>query len=585
MWLDCVPSAAAGRVAHDGPARDLGELQEKLAGYAAQTVEADEAEMEHAVKAALHEHDRIVLTEISELKLSFRRCPVPAIITEEETSGNGGHETDAPGIGHVDHFDAKQGHVDELPFSMNVSAERAKPLLNSRGREELRVVAERVRGEIEAELAQERCRRWEVGAKVMERLDRDNRMVVPLQEVRARGLERLERDHRVEQDLLARDIYQHMERLRKDATSDIGFTNDKLLIHHMRFSDAAKTEQLRFDWAREREARIRKDLIALQREQKAAETQLSQQLDKHEAQALVTLRARLEARGKETVAHTRARLRSHTDEAMRSLARSEETAARTAQQARLTNAAALQQTETERDEYVGQARTAQQARAHNADVGEARDNVQKLFEGARTRAVVRKEKMLEATFASRRAVNKLDMEERRAVAKLEKELEERRNRAVRTIETAWRDRVREGQTRRVHQWAERAERAEDVRRFKELQRASVMEATLKLYPERGLPSGGTMSAAGQRAPVTRAPVGASSQGTPHRVAQKSYPAGAASLQSWAAGASPAWRRAERAHSPPKGLSADARADVTRVGFRFSGGGKHEIAVEEGDVVQ
>lgn len=41
---------------------------------------------------------------------------------------------------------------------MNVSAERAKPLLNSRGREELRVVAERVRGEIEAELAQERCR-------------------------------------------------------------------------------------------------------------------------------------------------------------------------------------------------------------------------------------------------------------------------------------------------------------------------------------------------------------------------------------------------------------------------------------------
>lgn len=35
----------------------------------------------------------------------------------------------------------------------------------------------------------------------------------------------------------------------------------------VRFSDAAKTEQLRFDWAREREARIRKDLIALQREQ------------------------------------------------------------------------------------------------------------------------------------------------------------------------------------------------------------------------------------------------------------------------------------------------------------------------------
>ena len=38
MWIESLPSAAEGRVAH-GPARDLGELQEKLAGYAAQTVE------------------------------------------------------------------------------------------------------------------------------------------------------------------------------------------------------------------------------------------------------------------------------------------------------------------------------------------------------------------------------------------------------------------------------------------------------------------------------------------------------------------------------------------------------------------
>ena len=101
------------------------------------------------------------------------------------------------------------------------------------------------------------------------------------------------------------------------------------------------------------------------------------------------------------------------------------------------------------------------------------------------------------------------MEEQRAVAKLEKQLEKTRASAVRTIEAHWRERyypkpeprnpkpetrtpktetrepktenrkpktpvwvsrVREGQTRRVQQWAAKAERAEDVKRFKHLQR-------------------------------------------------------------------------------------------------------------------
>jgi hypothetical protein len=236
------PAAAAGRVNH-GTASNLGDLQGKLGAYAAQTVEEDEADMEHAIKAALAEHDRIALTEMEALQLSFRRrrneimsklkpCPQAPL----PPSGIGQHEVE----------NDRHDLLDEAEHNERVSAARAKPLLNASGRRELERVEERVRREVESAVERERARL--AGAKAL-------------------AMQQLEREHRVEQDLLSKDVHQHIERLRRDATTDCGFTRETLLLWHMRFADAERTEQLRFDFARERERTLARELPALQREQ------------------------------------------------------------------------------------------------------------------------------------------------------------------------------------------------------------------------------------------------------------------------------------------------------------------------------
>ena len=223
---------------------DLDTLAHMTEDVATQLIENDDDGLEHFVRAAELEFDRLANAEVQALILQQRRRRNIARTKAMKLVKEPLHPPSMNEVGSVqakgalavqtapqrDHK-AMMKHLDTM-----AKRKREQMVANLQQRQEKAVDAERLRQHNLAELE----------------------------------LERLFRDQKVERELLSRDINEHYARLYADGTTDLGFTEQALLVFSKKYQDGLKTEQLRADLNAERDAAIQRalgDMYARQQEQ------------------------------------------------------------------------------------------------------------------------------------------------------------------------------------------------------------------------------------------------------------------------------------------------------------------------------
>ena len=227
---------------------------------ATRLVEDDDDGLEHFVRAAELEFDRLANAEVQALILQQRRRRNIARTKAMKLMKEPLHPPSMNEVGSVqakgalavqtapqrDHK-AMMKHLDTM-----AKRKREQMVANLQQRQEKAVDAERLRQHNLAELE----------------------------------LERLFRDHKVERELLSRDINEHYARLYADGTTDLGFTEQALLVFSKKYQDGLKTEQLRADLNAERDAVIQRALGAMYARQQEQVQMVKAEIRKRERLAV-----------------------------------------------------------------------------------------------------------------------------------------------------------------------------------------------------------------------------------------------------------------------------------------------------------
>ena len=212
---------------------------------ATRLIENDDDGLEHFVRAAELEFDRLANAEVQALILQQRRRRNIARTKAMKLVKEPLHP---PSMNEVGSVQAKGGAL-----AVQTAPQRDHKAMMKH----LDTMAKRKREQMVANLQQRQEK-----AVDAERLRQHN-----LAELE---LERLFRDQKVERELLSRDINEHYARLYADGTTDLGFTEQALLVFSKKYQDGLKTEQLRADLNAERDAAIQRalgDMYARQQEQ------------------------------------------------------------------------------------------------------------------------------------------------------------------------------------------------------------------------------------------------------------------------------------------------------------------------------